>query len=51
LACCRMSLERLVGTRKFPTTLVTIIAIMELDWLFVLCIRSELSMLHEGLKS
>jgi hypothetical protein len=24
LACCRMSLERLVETRKFPTTLVTL---------------------------
>jgi hypothetical protein len=28
-----MSLERLVGTRKFPTTLATLsFAIMELDW-------------------
>jgi hypothetical protein len=24
LGCCRMSLERLVGTCKFPTTLVTL---------------------------
>ncbi len=33
LACCRMSLERIVKTRNHPTILCdTIIAILEFNW-------------------
>ncbi len=49
LACCRMSFDRLLGTRKFPTTLVTL-SLQLWNWIGYLYryIRSELSMLLKG---
>jgi hypothetical protein len=45
LACCRMSLECLVGTRKFPTTLVTLSLQFRTRLVLHWCIKSKASVL------